>query len=296
MTAFSATDAAFEGFRITREKPKILLIWAGFYLVSSFLMPILMITMGGQNLMALEAAANDRNADPAAAMANFAALAPLYAVLLPVGLLVQTMLAAAIYRAMLRPSDNGFGYLRLGRDELRLAILTAIYFVLAMIAVMVVVVVGGVTAGVASTLMGSPAIGVGLGLFFLGLLFYVAVRLSLAPVATFAERRLAIFESWRLTKGQFWRLFGAYLLAICSVIVVLLLASVIFMAIAAIASGGDLASAGKLFAPDLSSIAAYFTPAMIAYTIFGAFLFVFYYTVLVAPAVVAYQALTDAAA
>lgn len=294
MTAFSATDAAFEGFRITREKPRILLIWAGFYLIISFLMPILLVTMGGQDLMALEAAANSPDADPAAALQNLAALAPMYAILLPAGLAVQAVLAAAVYRAILRPSESSYGYLRLGSDEMRLAVLTLIYFLLTALAVVAVVLVGGIAAGVAYSVMGSPVIGVALGLFFLGLLFFAAVRLSLAPVMTFAEERITVFESWRLTKGQFWKLVGAYALAIASVVVVLMLATVIFMAIAAIAAGGDIAAVATIFTPDLSSVGSYFTVPMIAYTIFGAFLNAFYYAVLVAPAAVAYRELTKA--
>jgi len=294
MTAFSATDAAFEGFRITREKPRVLLIWAAFYLIISLLMPVLLVTMGGQNLMALEAEANSPNADPQAALDNLAALGPLYAILIPIGLAVQAVLAAAVYRAILRPEDTGFGYLRLGQDELRLTVLTLIYFVLSLAAVTIVVLLGGIGAGVAYGLLGSPLLGVGLGLFFLGLLLYGAVRLSLAPVITFAERRISVFDSWRLTKGQFWKLLGAYVLAIASAVVVLLLATVIFMAVAAILAGGDIASVGQVFKPDLSSVAAYYTPPMVAYTIFGGFLNALYFAVLVSPAAVAYRALKEA--
>lgn len=294
MTAFSATDAAFEGFRITRERPRILLIWAGFYLIISFLMPILLVTMGGQDLMALEAAASSPDADPNAALDNLAALAPLYAIMLPAGLAVQAVLAAAVYRAILRPAESRYGYLRLGGDELRLAVLTLIYFLITIVAVSVVVLVGGIVGGLAYSVMGSPLVGVALGMFFLGLLFYAAVRLSLAPVITFAEQRITVFDSWRLTKGQFWRLVGAYVLAIASVVVVLVLAMVIFMAVAAILAGGDITAVSAIFTPDLSSIGAYFTVPMIAYTIFGAVLNAFYYAVLVAPAAVAYRELTKA--
>lgn len=287
MTAFSPTDAAFEGFRITREKPKVMLVWALFYLAVSILMPILLVTMGGQDLIALEAAANDRNADPQVAVQSLQALMPLYSIMLPIGLVVQAILAAAVYRVILRPSENSYAYLKLGSDELRLAVLTLIYALLMAVAVAVLVLIGGIGSG----LVGSTVFGLGLGLFLLGLLFFVAVRLSLAPVITFAERRISIFDSWRLTQGQFWRLFGAYLLAVASVVVVLLLCTVIFTAAATIIMGGDYQAVGKLFTPDLSSIEAYFTPPMIAYTIFGAFLNAFYYAVLVAPAAVAYQAL-----
>ena len=56
-----------------------------------------------------------------------------------------------------------------------------------------------------------------------------------APAA-FAEHRLAIFDSWRLTKGQFWKLAGAYILAICGIIAMSLLVLVIFAAAVAIAN------------------------------------------------------------
>jgi hypothetical protein len=297
MSSFSATDAAFEGFRITREKPRVLLVWAGFYLIVSFLMPILMVTLGGQDLSALESAANDPNADPAAALKNLAALGPLYSFLIPLGLAVQAMMAAAVYRVVLRPSDAGFGYLRLGADEWRLVCLTFIYVVMTMLLVFAVALVAGVAAAMTAAV--SPAAGafagVALGLFALGLLVFIGVRLSLAPAITFAERRLAIFDSWALTHGKFWPLLGVYILALASVVVVLLLAMIIFTAVAAIVLGGDIAAVGALFKPDLSSIKAYFTPPMIAYTVFGALMNSIYYAVLIAPAAVVYKALSGRA-
>lgn len=291
MTAFSATDAAFEGFRVTREKPKALLIWALFYLVVSMIMPMVMILMGGQDLVALEAKANSANADPAEVMAAFRALAPLYAVLLPIGLGVQAVLAAAVYRAVLRPEDTSVGYLRLADDEWRLMALTVIYFFLAIGSVAVTALVGGVVAGVAAAATGSALVGVALSIFLLGMLVYVAVRLSLAPVITFAERRIAVFDSWNMTRGQFWPLFGTYVLSIAMVVVVVLLAMTIFAAVAAILMGGDIAAVGRVFTPDLSSLKAYYTPPMIAYTIFGGVLNAVYFAVLVAPAAVIYRSL-----
>ena len=47
-----------------------------------------------------------------------------------------------------------------------------------------------------------------------GAAIYVGVRLSLAGPATCAEGRLVVFESWTMTHGHFWRLLGAYVLAI----------------------------------------------------------------------------------
>ncbi len=293
MTSFSATDAAFEGFRVARERPRTLLIWAGFYLAVNIVMAFVMIGIGGEKLAALEATANQPNADPTLALENLRALAPLYSILIPLGVLVSSVMAAAVYRVLLRPNDGAPGYLRLGLDEVRLVALTFIYFFLAIGLVFVVVLVAGLTAGLAASVMGGMGgfVGLAVGLFATGLLVYIAVRLSLAPVITFAEQRLAVFDSWRLTHGQFWKLLGTYALALFMVCVVLLLAMLIFVAVAAILAGGDMDTASAIFAPDLTSVGAYFKPMQIAYTAFGALLSALYYTVIGAPAAMAYLAL-----
>mgnify|MGYP005834783273 CR=1 FL=1 len=36
MSEFSSGDAAFEGFRLTREAPRVVLTWALFHLIVSF--------------------------------------------------------------------------------------------------------------------------------------------------------------------------------------------------------------------------------------------------------------------
>jgi hypothetical protein len=68
---------------------------------------------------------------------------------------------------------------------------------------------------------------------------------------------------------------------------------VIFTAVTAIATGGDLAAAGRAFTPDASSVAAYFSPVTVAYLVVAAVLSALYYAVVVAPAAMAYQALRN---
>jgi hypothetical protein len=43
MPAFSLTDAAFEGFRLTREKPRVVGAWALLYALMSVVTGVLMI-------------------------------------------------------------------------------------------------------------------------------------------------------------------------------------------------------------------------------------------------------------
>lgn len=296
MATFSPTDAALEGFRITRERPRVLLVWAVANLLISVVMGLMLIGLFGPTLAEMEAISQQGSEDPAEALAMLQKLAPLYTLMIPAGLLVIAVTSAAVYRVVLRPSDSRFGYLRLGRDELRLALLMLVYLVLAVGFTFVVTLVAGLLAAGAGALGGAAGtlLGVLIGLATLGFIVFVAVRLSLAGPMTFAERRLRVFESWSVTRGNFWRLLGAYVLAIVLALIVALLALVIYVALAAVTVGGDLSQVGRVFAPDTTSIGAYFTPAMLIYLVFGAFLGAVQNAVIYAPPAVAYRELAGA--
>jgi hypothetical protein len=49
-------------------------------------------------------------------------------------------------------------------------------------------------------------------LILLGTIIYAAVRLVLVPAATAASGKVMVFETWALTKGQFWPILGAVIL------------------------------------------------------------------------------------
>jgi hypothetical protein len=128
------------------------------------------------------------------------------------------MIFTATQRAVLRPAQRSFFYLRLGEDELRqiglglfLSVCLGVAMVLAMLALMIVV---GIVFAVTMAATGSPVVGV---LFFIiayfvlmGATIYAEVRLSLAFPLTFARRNFVIGEAWQLTRGRFWTLFGAF--------------------------------------------------------------------------------------
>ncbi|MEO8114224.1 MAG: hypothetical protein ABI655_07590, partial [Phenylobacterium sp.] len=234
----------------------------------------------------------DETPNPTKLLDALLALAPL----LVFGLAVQCMMAAAVYRLILRHDDTRFGYLRLGADEVRLMALSVIYVALFIVFLVLITLAAALLMALAAFAGRNVAVFVGgiSELFLIGLLVFVAVRLSLAPVATFAERRLAIFESWRLTRGQFWRLLGAYGLALACIVVLGFLTLFLFTAIAGlvlIVSGGQLADLKTIFKPDESSLRAYFTPGLVAYMAVGSVFSALYYAVIAAPGAVAYLAL-----
>lgn len=295
MTGFSATDAALEGFRITRERPKALMAWTAFCFAYNALNVLITVNLPAEVRAALNWIETDpgQAPDPQVLASALTLLSPL----LVFGLAVQCVMAAAVYRIILRPGDEKFSYLRLGKDELRLMALTLIYVMLVVVFVAAGTLAVGIVAFVAS-FFGQSALAFVFAvaeLFVLGLLFYVGVRMSLAPVVTFDRNRLAIFDSWAITEGQFWRLLGAYVLAICCMVVVSLLALTLFGMVAGIVillTGGAWTDVTAVFNPDETKLASFLTPVMIAYMIVGSVFTAMSYAVVAAPGAWAYRELT----
>lgn len=285
MTAFSAIDAALEGFRLTRERPKVVLIWAVFSFLVSIVSAVYLVSIGQDARAVIEASATEQAPDLATSGRALAAMLPMGLL----GMAIQCVMACAVYRILLRPEDKGFAYLKLGADEARLAALTLIYVLMASMTLAVVVTVAAIVAGLVSS--GGPLAMIGVQMFFFGLLAYLAVRLSLAPAITFAERRIAVFDSWKLTEGLFLRLISAYALAVFAIVIIALLVLTIFTAVVAIAIGGDLQAAGRMFSPDASSFSTYFSVIMVLYLLVSAWLSALYYAVMVAPAAFVYREL-----
>jgi hypothetical protein len=292
MAGFSPTDAALEGFRITRERPRVFLAWIVFSFVVSAAGVVLTLLMPDEATRALESLGTDDPPDPQAFLDILAILAPL----LLYGLAVQRTLDAAVYRLMLRPTRERVGCLAFGADEMRLMVLRLIYVVLAVLYVFVAQIVIGLVAFAASALGQSAMLFVAsVGeLFSLGLLLYVAVRLSLSSVITFDRRKLSIRASWTVTRGQVWPLLGAYVLALSCAVVLGLLALVLFTSVAGIvlvATGGSLADLKGIIQPEDISLKTYLNPFVIAYMLVGSVFTAVYSAVIPAPGGFAYRQL-----
>jgi hypothetical protein len=277
MASFSVSDVALTGFRIGREHPKAVAVWAGLQFVLSLTSGLAMITLFAPALATFAGLGANlsrgpaSSSDPAAAMAAFQQMGPLFLFMALSALIFYPILYGAMNRAVLRPSDDRFGYLRIGADELRqlglmllligVAIVATIALSIALVAAFVPL---GLMSGARTTAgTGSLIAASALTIMFLfaafALWIYVWVRLSLASALTFATGKVNLFGSWTLTRGQFWPMFGAYLVAFILAIVVLLLTGVINIAVTAAAGGGFGASAAQ----QLTSVGAFLTPARI---------------------------------
>jgi hypothetical protein len=70
-----------------------------------------------------------------------------------------------------------------------------------------------------------------LGLGMLGSITYMAIRVSLAQAATVSRGRISVFETWRLTKGQFLPILGATVLILLPTLLASLVLSILVSAL-----------------------------------------------------------------
>jgi hypothetical protein len=305
MANFSASDMALAGFRIVRERPKAVAIWAAIQFAISVIFAFGMISMAGPALMSLNAVNTAPVRDPAQTLALLRQLGPFYLSLVVFSLVFYPMLYSTMNRAVLRPAEEGFAYIRLGADELRqfglflLIVAIGIVAYIGLIIVMVVIIapvsmmLGAGGANASGAYVVAALLAVVLGFAAIGLWIYVWVRLSLASPLTFATRRVNLFGSWRLTRGLFWPMFGAYAVAVILAMIVSLLTVVISLAVSAVVGGGT-GGLGAMFHPDMSSLGAYMSAGRVVSLAIGAVSSALVWPVLLTPAPAMYRTLAGA--
>jgi hypothetical protein len=153
------------------------------------------------------------------------------------GLLVRALFAGVIFRLMMRQDFSRPTGLRFGADEVRIlgaqlgAALGYIPLVILIMLLPAMLVSHSVIPDLAKaqTLLSDPEIfteaivtalgSTGAGFLMLGLLalvagvLFVLLRLCLVQAASFAERRIVVFQTWRWTHGNLWHVAAAHIVA-----------------------------------------------------------------------------------
>jgi hypothetical protein len=218
----SPVDAALEGLRVVRREPWAVAYWVGVWAVALALIAFIRLVTGA--LAPVRPSADGFDA--------IRRLGPLALVLAPTLFVLWTMTTATVYRAVLRPGEHGWHLFKLGPDEARIAALSAVETVMLGF-------LGGVPAYLLLVLLNpvfelAPAFSRATAVtgFVLTILIdaWIAVRLSLLPVQTFAARRFPFSDYWGFARGHFWKLLLAYLLVVLEVFA-FLGASVIVVAV-----------------------------------------------------------------
>jgi hypothetical protein len=231
MNRFSASDAALEGFRLTRERPGTIATWIGIYAVGLVIIGWLMLASLDPHLMELARKGGFSQDDLEQISGMLADSMPAFLLVLVMVVALTSVLTAGIFRIVLRPEEKGFAHLRLGADELRLTAVNLVLFAIGMVCL---------TAGILAVTLAEQSgssIGLVAAVVVALLTIWVGVRLCLATPMTFATRKIAIGPAWELTRGRFFPLFGMIVLAGIFYIMIVLLVNIIVAAVEAVAGG-----------------------------------------------------------
>lgn len=204
--SFSFSDALSAPFSVLRRRPLYVFVW-GLMLVAvvtaiySVMLPIFAtIPLGEESREAMDLY-----------MQEVSRLSVVINGMNLIMYLVMLALWTAAGRAVLSPGrGDRFLFLRLGMDEVRVAVAIIATFVGWYLALIVLVLLG---AGIGLALWQineTTAIGV---LVAYGLIVFVAsiwalVRVSLIAPASLILKRFAFVEGWQLARGQVWKLIG----------------------------------------------------------------------------------------
>lgn len=253
--SFSILEATLSGFRLIQKKPGVLVVWAAFgFLMFLGFVAVILLTVGGALMGALQQA-GAVSQSPGVLLSAAGGVVGMLAVGLPVAMLVSAMYQAAAYRVVLEPARDRWGYLRIGLDEVRVAISTLALVLLIGVAVFIPAALFGVLGAALRGWPQAEFVFQGAGfLATLAWLGFLIVRFSLAPVMTYAEKRIVVFESWGLTGPVFWRVAATYLLIFLLTLVVWLTLGFVGNALLFLGVGPELRTIIEGRAPDLSHL------------------------------------------
>lgn len=230
MAQFSAVEAATEGFRLMRRRPGMTAAWILAWMVLAFGPVIALCAVFMPHLH--DWLSELKNLSANGAGDHFDTFRTVFFSMMAPWLLwylaAETIITAAIYRAVLEPRNSTFAYLRLGMDEVRLFLLRILLFFLLIF--FWCLLIGGCIAvfAAAQSASGGAAPWIDAAAVLLATMIgvYVPVRLSLAGPMTFARKRIEVFGSWRRTRGRFW-----------SLVLMILVIVVFFLVVSIIAQG-----------------------------------------------------------
>ena len=214
MKTFSFGGAVGSGFGVIARNPLAFLVWCAVYLVVALGPLALMAAAMWPQFSALAALAEAEIApdSPAATRQMTTLMGQVNALSLlqwVTSLASSALIMGAVFRAVLEPDNRRGFFLRLGRQELWLALCLIVVGVVAILLValstipIVLTSLVLVAAGPSQTL--APGVGFGIAaivLIVLGAMLWLFVRFSLGLPMSFADSYFRLFDSWRLTSGH----------------------------------------------------------------------------------------------
>ena len=302
MPSFSPTDAAFEGFRFTRERPKAVAAWAGATLAINLMSGLLGALIGGSAMVDFQALAAQEALDLPAVIRLLPRLLPALLVTVIINLLGSAIVYASAVRTFIS-LDHKVSF-RAGQDERRILLLLLgyglIYFVVSGVTGVVFGVLVNILNGIYPQINDAvvsaipyPSVRAFLTAMVLAIPpLAVIVRLSLAPVIAVDRKRISLKESWVSTRGHFWPLAGSLALSIFLYFLAVFVGLLVVMSLALALSIPTHGAIGPhtLTGADRSTLTDLIKPAAIFAELITAVMVAMLLPVLFGPLVRAYQA------
>jgi len=234
MNEIALDRTVWSGFRLTRKHPAAFGLWVLIDLLLGLGPTALIMALLGPNFFNIlrNSVETDAKPDSGLMMGLVGKALSLNSITLLASWVLYAILYAAIFRAILRPEKNRFGYLRLGKEELLLIILIALFYVgfvaLLAMAIFLVVLITSLVA-IASQAVGL-VVGFTLSLSCFCAVIWLAARLSMVMPMSVDHGKIQFKEAWALTRGHAKEL---VLLAVLLVVLGVAIAAVLFAVLSA---------------------------------------------------------------
>jgi hypothetical protein len=271
------TDFAFEGFRIIRERPQLVIYWTLLSLLKFGGGMLILSALAGPAYMEWVRLVPDmaEHANDQVFLGKLQGLmlsiAPAYFLVILCWQFIDGAIYAGVLRAVTKSVPYRFGYLDFNKESWRMGLVSLIIYALILVILMGLMFLVLIIIALTSAIPGLMVIASFVG--FLGVLFAILwayVRLSFSWVASFESGKLAFNEGLKLTRGIVWPLFGGYALAVMMTLVVGFLVQIIFTLIMLAVKGEELKQLSQAYTPDYTTIEALLTPDSIVFVVAAA--------------------------
>jgi hypothetical protein len=186
---------------------------------------------------------------------------------------VGAIINMAVVRAVLEPERGTYAYMRLGPTELWLMLANFVLFILYTIASTALAIpMGLVMAFVLMTWRDAvPFVQLPMQMVSWSMSIWLGLRFCMVAPLIFNDRRFRLFESWTLTRGHVWNLFGVGLVMVLATAVVYLVLAGVGLAVAwpMFHSVAALGSPRAFFAQAPQQIWSQLSPFLIIYAAVG---------------------------
>lgn len=260
-------DFAFEGFRIIRERPKLIAFWGAITLFGYGVMSLIIVHMAGPAVAQTFAMFQSGKIDPETLNALNLQIAPAVALCAPVYILMSSVLVCAVCRVAFGETDDRLGFLAFGWQEIRIMAVRALSLIILFGVLTGISALAGlagllITAGNVQAAAGIQALGF---MAAIGVTLWLSIRLSLNGVQSFDLKRFDLFGSFTLTNNRFWSLFTGYATAFALAQVVAFLCDKIIEAVQVLALGLNVT--GEIRMPDITSVDSFLAPTSVIATV-----------------------------